>query len=355
MRKKTLALAICFPAMFGCKPSSSAKTAEAAPTASFSVETATVVEKPLNVTISLPGELAPYEQVDIFPRANGFVRAVPVDRGSQVKKGALLVRLVAPELTSQRLEAEAKDAADKSTVERLRAAEKQTTGSVAEHDVELAEAAARGSTARVASLRAMESYLVVTAPFDGIVTERSVHPGALVGPPAGGKGTPMLRMESVAKLRLTVSVPEDQTSAIKDGDALEFSVRAWPQKKFKGTLVRIAHAVDVKTRTMPIELDVDNHDGVLSSGMYATVYWHARRSAPSLFVPEGAVVQATDRTFVVRVKDGKADPVVVTRGLPMAGLVEVFGDLHAGEVVAKKGSEELKPGTPLTVRSGDGK
>src|SRR2546428_10943796 len=103
----------------------------------------------------------------------------------------------------------------------------------------------------------------------------------------------MLRLEQLTKLRLTVAVPEGETSAIHEGDALEFAVPAWPQRRFHATVVRVAHAVDTKTRTMPVELDVDNQDGALASGMYATVYWHARRPGPTLFVPDSAVVQST--------------------------------------------------------------
>lgn len=335
----------------GCKTHEPAPPTQVTPVASaFSVDPVPVVEKLLDATTALPGELTPYEQVDIYPRANGFVRTVKVDRGSLVKKGDLLVRLDAPELASQRLEAEARVAGDRSTRDRLRAAQKQTPGAVAEHDIELAEAALQASSARVGSLRAMESYLIVTAPFDGIVTERGIHPGALVGPPAGGKGTPMVKMESVARLRLTVAVPEDQTSALKLGDAIEFSVRGWPQRTFRASLVRVAHSVDPRTRTMPVELDADNADGALAAGMYATVSWHARRPAPTLFVPESAICQGTERTFLVRIKNGQADPVTVQRGVSVGGTVEVFGNLQAGDVVARRGSEELKAGTPVTVR-----
>jgi membrane fusion protein, multidrug efflux system len=338
-------------AVAACKPEDPTKAAQAAPSrTTFSIDPVVVAEKPLDVMVNLPGEITPYDSVEVFPRANGFVRKLPVDRGSLVKKGQLLVELEAPELTSQRIEAEARVAGDKSTLDRLQAAQAQTPGAVAEHDIELARAALSASTAKVQSLRTLESYLVVSAPFDGIVTERDISVGALVGPPAGGKGTLMLKMETVAKLRLTVAVPEDQTSAIKLGDSVEFTVPSWPQRKFIAQIVRIAHAVDPKTRTMPVELDVNNSEGAIASGMYATVGWHVRRPSPSLFVPDSSIVQGTDRTFVVRIKDGKADPVPVKRGLPMTQLVEVFGDLHAGDIVAKRGSEELKSGTPVTLR-----
>lgn len=318
--------------------------------APLSADPAVVVEKPLDLLVTLPGELTPFDAVEIFSRANGFVRRLPVDRGSIVHKGDVLAQLDAPELTSQRVEADARVSGDQSTVQRLEAADQKAPGAVAGHDIELAKAALRASAARQQSLRALEGYLTILAPFDGVVTERSVSVGALVGPPSGGRGTPMLKMESVAKLRLTVAVPEDKTSGVVVGDALEFTVRAWPQRRFKGAVVRFAHAVDVRTRTMPVELDVENADRVLSAGMYAMVAWHVRRPTPSFFVPDSAVVQATDRTFVVRVRDGKADPVVVQRGLANAGLVEVFGELHAGDVVAKRGSEEMKAGVSVSLR-----
>ncbi len=344
-----LALAAC-KASDGSGQTAPSATAAASARAAFAVDAVAVVEKTLDVTVTLPGELTPYEQVDLYARANGFVRDVKVDRGSTVKKGDLLVRLEAPELTSERLEAEAKLAGDKSTLDRLQAANRQTAGAVAQHDIDLAQAAVRAGAAKVESLRSLESYLAVFAPFDGVITERDIHPGALVGP---GKGPPLLKMESIAKLRLTVAVPEDETSAVKTGDAVEFRVRAWPQRKFQGVVDRVAHSVDVKTRTMPIELDVDNGDGALSAGMYASVSWHVRRPGPTLFVPESAVVQGTDKTFVVRIQDGKADPVTVQRGAAMAGLVEVFGDLRAGDRIAKRGSEEMKPGAALEVRASE--
>jgi RND family efflux transporter MFP subunit len=275
---------------------------------------------------------------------------VKVDRGSTVKKGDVLIVLDAPELASQAAEAQAKVAGDKSTVDRLEAAQRQVQGAVAEHDIELAHDALRASSAKLEALQTLEGYLTLSAPFDGVVTARDVSPGALVGPPAGGKGAPLFRIELVSKLRLTVAVPENQTSAIKLGDTLEFTVRAWPGRKFKGTVARPARSVDVRTRTMPIELDVDNADNALSPGMYAIVRWHTKRSAPTLFVPESAIVQGTDKTFVVRIKNASADPVTVARGASMQGLVEVFGDLQAGDLVAKRGSEELKAGTPLTLR-----
>ena len=333
-----------------CERSAAEAPAAAAPTAPPSVEVVTVGSETLHLTATLPGELTPYEMVAVYPRVTGFVEEVRVDRGSKVKKGAVLARLSAPELAAQRTEAESKTVGDKSTVDRLRAAS-STPGAVAGHDIELAESTLKAQEARVSSLKTLESYLVVRAPFDGVVTERNVHPGALVGPPTGANAVPMLRVEQVGRMRLTVAVPENDVGAIGEGAAGEFSVQAWPGKRFSGTVRRVSHAIDPKTRTMPVELDVDNADGKLASGMYAEVRWPIVRSAPSLLVPATAVVQTTERTYVDRVRsDGTLEQVPVRRGAALGDRLEVVGQLVAGDIVLKRGSEELPSGTRVNPK-----
>ncbi len=315
------------------------------------VEVTKVVAKPLDAMTHLEGELTPYESVAIFARANGFVSNVLVDRGSRVKRGALLVTVVAPELGAQRSEAQAKLEGDRATYERLKAAS-QTPGAVAEHEVELAGATVGSDQARVDSLRTVEQYLTVTAPFEGVITERDVHPGALVGPQgAGNNAKPMLRLEQVSVLRLTVPVPESLAGAIAEGVGVAFTVRAFPGVKFSGVTRRVSHSVETATRSMPVELDVDNADGRLAPGMFADVVWPLKRTTPSLFVPPGSIVQSTERTFVARVRDGVIDQVPVQRGVVQGDLVEVFGGLQEGDVIARRGSEELRSGVHVDVRA----
>jgi RND family efflux transporter MFP subunit len=298
--------------------------------------------------VHLEGELAPYEAVSLFSKVSGFVSRVDVDRGSKVKNGQVLIAISAPELGAQRAEAEAKLQGDKSTFERLKAAS-QTPGAVARHELELQEAAVQADNARVQSLRALEQYLVQRAPFDGVVTERNVHPGAFVGPSTGDKA-PMLRIEQVARLRLTVAIPERYVSEVTDGSVATFGVSAWPSEKFSGKTERISHTIDTRTRTMAVELDVDNASGKLAPGMFATVEWPLKRPAATLWVPPTAVVQSTEKTFVVRVKDGVIDQVTVQRGSATPDLVEVFGNLATGDLVAKRGSEELRTGATAQTR-----
>jgi RND family efflux transporter MFP subunit len=329
----------------GCE--SASDEAPRAEPATPTVEMVSVVAQRLDTTTRLPAEIYPYESVSLFPRVNGFVDQVLVDRGVAVRKNQLLVRLSAPELAAQRSEAEAKVAAARSTYERMKAAA-ETPGAVAKHDVEIADAALKAEEARVQALKTLEGYLAVRAPFDGMITERNVHPGALVGPPTGGASPPMLKMESIGHLRITVAVPETDVGAIAAGAPADFVVRTWPGQKFSGLISRVAHAVDMRTRTMPVELDYPNKDGKIAPGMFAEVIWPLRRDAPSLFVPATAIAQTPDKTFVNRVRDGVVEQVAVKRGVALKELVEVFApDLSAGDLVLRRGSEDLKPGAKV--------
>jgi membrane fusion protein, multidrug efflux system len=340
------------------------------------VEVATVVSKIVERKVRLPGEFLPHLKVDLGARVNGFVEKVEVDRGSVVKEGQLLVLLSAPELAAQRAEAEAKAqavesqraeaqarlVAAESTFERLKAAS-ATPGAVARNEVIQAEKAVeaaralvlaqansvKAAQAAIEALRALESYLKLKAPFDGVVTDRFVHPGALAGPAAG----PLLRLEQNTRLRLVVAVPEADAAGIVPGARVAFHVPAFPGESFWGVVARIAHSVDPKTRSMAVEMDVANPDLRLAPGMYSDVEWPVRRPRPSLLVPASSVVTTTERTFVVRVNNGRAEWVNVSRGVTLGDSVEVFGPLSAGDEVVRRASDEIREGTPLQVRAAD--
>lgn len=342
-----------------------------------SVETVRVVSRTVERKLALPGELAPYLAVDLYARVNGFVGQVDVDRGSMVKKGQSLIMLVAPELVaqlaeaeskaqaaeSQRAEAQARLVASQSTYERTKAAA-ATPGAVAENEVVVAEksmeaaralvealeSASRAAQASAAAIKDLEGYLNVTAPFDGVITTRFVHPGALAGPAAGASTTPLLRLEDNARLRLVVAVPEADAGGIPKGARVTFTVPAYPAETFEGVVARVAHSLDLKTRTMPVELDVSNPNLRLAPGMYAQVQWPVRAARAALLVPSASVVTTNERQFVVRIGSGVAEWVTVRRGAPAGDLVEVFGPLRAGDLIARRGTDELREGTRVQAR-----
>ena len=193
--------------------------------------------------------------------------------------------------------------------------------------------------------------LQVAAPFDGVVTERNVHPGALVGPAGGpGASVPLVRIETVSWLRLVVPVPEIYVAGIPEKAQVSFTVPAFPGQTFAGTVARISHSVDMKTRTMPVELDVSNPFGRLDPGTFSEVLWPVERPNPTLFVPSTAVTTTLERVFVVRLRDDKAEWVDVKTGATSGGLIEVFGDLREGDMVALLGTDELRPDTQVSPR-----
>ena len=373
-------VALCVSCGSNRGASANAANSQGTGASAATVEVAKVVSKKLAITVRLPGELQPYEGVAVYPKVTAFVNSISVDRGSVVKAGQLMAQLAAPEIAAQRAEAqsklqgaeaqrgeaEAKLASDESTYQRLKAAS-TTPGVVAGNDLEVAQRAVEADRARVESVREgaqaarsalksvseIEGYLRVQAPFDGVVTERNVHPGALVGPASGsGVGVPIVRVEKTSRLRLLVPVPEKYVAGMAGGTTVQFSVPAFPNQAFSGKVARIAHSVEVKTRTMPVELDVTNTDGRLASGMFPEILWPVSRAQPTLFVPISAVARTTEAVFVVRIRDGNAEWVNVQTGEVEGKLVEVFGDLHEGEDVAVRGTDELRAGTHVTTRQG---
>jgi RND family efflux transporter MFP subunit len=343
-----------------------------------------VVKKAVSKTVDLPGEFQPFMSVALVARVQGYVENVLVDRGSVVKQGDLLVALSAPEMKAQiaaaeskvqsadadRLQAqgklaslEATLAAAQATYGRLKTAS-ATPGAVAGNELEVAQenieaqragiqseragidALTNRKTAAESELRAlqeMEGYLKVTAPFDGVIAERMIHPGALVGPSAGS----MLLLQQVSRLRLVVAVPEENVGGIVRGANVSFGVPAYPTRTFSGAIARIPPSLDVKTRTMPVELDVVNKDQALGPGMYATVHWPVRSAEAGLFVPKSAVVTTTERTFVVREKNGRAEWVNVQKSTTDGDSIRVIGAIQEGDMIVKRATDEMREGTVL--------
>jgi RND family efflux transporter MFP subunit len=337
-------------------------------------ETVAIVSKSISRAVDLPGEIRPYLAVSLHAKVPGYVERVLVDRGSVVKQGDLLVELSAPELQAQIAEAESKAqaveaerpqaeaqlAAAQATFDRLKKAA-ETPGAVAGNEVIQAEKqvaaaqalvhargqAAMAARAAIPPLREMAAYLRITVPFDGIVTDRLIHPGALVGK---GEDPVLLVVQQVSKLRLVVPLPEEDVGGIVPGAAISFHVPAFPGRTYSGTLARIAHSLDPQTRTMAVELDVVNRDGSLAPGMYPTVKWPVRRPGAALLVPKTSVVTTTERIFVIRSRDGRAQWVNVNKGDAEGDLVEVSGDLKPGDQVVRRATDEMREGSPLATR-----
>jgi RND family efflux transporter MFP subunit len=316
---------------------------------------ATVVQQPLSANIQLPAVLNAYQKVSIYPRANGFVKSVNVDRGSMVKKGQLLLQLDAPEVIQQYygaqakfLQAKADYAASRDNYERT-VAVSATPGTISPHDLEVANARMLADSAimnsQLANFRALEAtrgYLMVTAPFDGVITERNVHPGALVGPTTNIDGKPMLMLEQEDHLRLVVQVPEIYSAQLAQGMKVTFNVNAIPGKTFTGQISRKAGSLNDRFRSEAVEVDVANQHHNLMPGMYAEITVPVSGSRQAMVVPATAIVTSTEKKYVVAVKSGITHWVEVQEGNRHNDSTEVFGSLQPGDKVISPATDEIK-------------
>ncbi|MEC5144466.1 efflux RND transporter periplasmic adaptor subunit [Chitinophaga sp. 212800010-3] len=319
-----------------------------------------VVQRPLGGTIRLPGTLQAFQEVSIYPRINGFVKSIMVDRGSKVKKGQVLLVLEAPEVTqhfyaaqSKYLQAAAMFASSKDNYERTVATSAEP-GTISPHDLELSKARMLADSALMnseqANFRAQEvnkGYLVVTAPFDGVITERNIHPGALVGPDTKVDDKPMLMLEQEDKLRLVMQVPEMYSAQLAEQSVVNFDVDAIPGEHFQGNIARQAGTLNDKYRSEAVEIDVPNPKRQLKAGMYTEVVLPLKGSAQAMLVPSSAIVMSTEKKYVVAVKDHHTKWIDIEEGNHHNDSTEVFGHLQPNDQVIVNATDEIKEGITI--------
>ena len=311
--------------------------------------------------IQLPGEFLAFQEVNIYPKADGFVEKVLVDRGSAVKKGQVLMVLEAPETEEQLvaarsnyLKAKAMLVASQEHYKLLKASS-GIRGSVSALNLESAHAkmmadsaAAMGEQANFNALTKIKSYLVVRAPFDGVITERNVHPGALVSSGVRMQG-PMMMLQQQNKLRLVVDVPETYSVGLKQGKEVTFTVNAMPGQQFKGKISRRSGNMNQKFRSETVEIDVSNAGKEIKPGMFAEVVFAPEGAHGSLTVPSQAIVTSTEGQYVIRVNTGKAEFVEVRKGMQAEDMTEVFGGLRKGDKIITNPRDDMKNGTSLVL------
>jgi membrane fusion protein, multidrug efflux system len=317
---------------------------------------AVVQQTGLSSLVKLPGQLAAYQEVSIFPKVNGYVKDVKVDIGTQVKKGQLLMMLEAPELVQSTMQAKEKYARtradlsiDREHFNRLLEAS-QTPGAISPLDLSFVKSKLESDSAVSNAAKSnwqmqqtMEAYLVVTAPFSGVITERNVHPGALVS--AESKDAkPMLELKEISHLRLQVDIPESLSGTMKAGDTISFFTSALPGKKITGHISRKSMNVNAQFRSERVEADVMNTDELLTPGMYADVVIYSKGNASGFIVPKTSLVTSTEKKYVLAIRSGRILKVDVTSGNESGSSVEVFGNLTKTDSVIIQASDEIKEG-----------
>jgi membrane fusion protein, multidrug efflux system len=361
------ALILATSLISSCGPDKKAKEEQAQTVRDVNaVDTPTVALVPvtkgkLASTIVIPGELVPYQEVDLFAKVNSYVKKLWVDIGSEVHQGQLLVTLEAPEINSQLAAAESRIKqmeavyyASKAMYDRLYSTSK-TPGTISQNDLEQAEAKKNSDLANVDAAKsaykevaANLDYLQIKAPFDGVITARNINLGAYVGP--GHSTDPLLVLQDQKRMRLVVSVPEASTGGLSNKDVVTFSVAALPTHKFTAKVTRLAGALDTKLRAERLEMDVFNKDKVLLPHMYAEVDVPLPSRDSTFIIPKTALVTSTEKVFVIKVVDNKAIWVDVRKGAVAGDVTSVFGDLKPGDMIVKKGTDEIRDGSPVKIQ-----
>jgi RND family efflux transporter MFP subunit len=310
----------------------------------------------------VPGELIAFQQVDLYAKVNSFVKKLYVDIGSEVRQGDLLATMEAPELQSQLASAESKMKsqeaiyiASKANYDRVVETSK-TPGTISQNDIDQADARQKSDYAQWDAAKAAYNevsetlkYLEVRAPFNGVISMRNVNPGAYVGPSGKGSELPLFTLQEQKHMRLVISVPEANTGYLAEKDKVNFTVKALPSRVFTAEVRRLAGALDNHLRAERTEMDVYSNDKTLLPGMVAEVELPLPAKDSAFIVPNTAIVNGTERLFVIReTPDRQANWVDVKTGRSQGGKTEIFANgLKEGDRLVKKGTEEIRDGAVL--------
>jgi RND family efflux transporter MFP subunit len=356
MKNRLIVITLSFVLLLSACSEKKSETTSAI--ASDSVEVFTVKKETVSKALALPAELHPWERAEVYAKVQGYVKELKVDIGDKVRKNDVLLMLDAPEVTANYAKSSADLQAAQSkyhtsldTYKRIVIAAREK-GAVSENELERMrnqmltdsanyEAAKSGAIAYAQ----LKNYLVIRAAFDGVVTQRNIDPGTLVV--AGQE--PMFVLENISKLRLRVAIPETYTAAIPESTSVSFTVDAQPSKKYSAKLARKSNQIDAKTRTELWEFEVINDSKELKSGMYANASFNLQRSEPSFVVPYSAVVTNQEKSFVIRVRDGKTEWVNFRSGISMKDKVEIFADLMEGDQLVVRANDEIKSEVQVTA------
>jgi len=314
-----------------------------------------VVERILNGYVRLPGVLKPFDEVNIYPKVSGFIKEILVDRGSLVKKGQLLIRLEAPELlsaveaaNSKYVQSQENALASKEKYDRLKDAARES-GAVSPIDLDNASSKMKADAAismaersNLNAVRTMQSYLEVRAPFEGIITQRNVSSGALVGS-AETKDQPLLVLQNLQKLRLEIFIPETYVDKVDLNQEVSYVLNALPGKILQAKISRSSNALG-SMHAEAIEVDVINHDKQFKPGMYGEVKIPLTSNATSLVVPDNAIVKSTEREFIATIKNGRTALINIKEGLSSHDSTEIFGNIHARDRIVLHANDELREG-----------
>jgi RND family efflux transporter MFP subunit len=332
------------------------------------VPTVNVVEPSsagLSQEIVLPGNTQAFNDTPIYARTSGYLKHWYVDIGAHVKQGQLLADIDTPEVDQQLEQARAdlKNSQANEQLAQITAARWQNllkTNSVSKQETDQAvsdlsarQASVDSMTANVHRLEQLQSFEKVYAPFAGVITARNTDIGALINAGAGGVPQELFHMAAVNKLRVYVAVPEVDSLAAQTGAKATLTLDEFPGETFEGTIVRDSDSIDSATRTLNVEVDVNNAQGRIKTGAYAFVHLKlpqsVHASAQSLTIPANTLLFRSEGLRVGVIRNGHAELTPIKIGRDFGATVEVVAGLQPTDQVIVNPSDSLTSGSPVQV------
>jgi len=312
-------------------------------------------------TLVLPGNVAAYTDSPIYARTSGYLTRWYFDIGARVSKGALLAEIATPELDQQLIQAENDLATAEATANNARIQAERYTGLVQSDAVSRQDtdtfvnqaaataAAVKSAQANVQRIKELQSFEKVYAPFDGVVTARTVDTGQLID---SGAAKELFHLQAVQTLRVYANLPQAYSANVKRGTKIDLTFAEHEGLTYQGTLVRTADAIDPASRTLLVEIDVDNRAGQLLPGSLAQVHFKAPIAVPTFIVPAAALIFRREGMQLGVVVDGnKAHLVPVRIGEDDGATVQIVQGLNAGDKVIQDPPDSLIEGEKVFVES----
>jgi RND family efflux transporter MFP subunit len=312
--------------------------------------------------IILPGNVQPYITAPIYSRTNGYLKKWYFDIGAHVKEGQLLAVIETPEVDQQLQQARSNLLTAQANLELADITKTRYQGllksnAVSQQDVDNAvgaynanKAIVEADKAAVEQYAALVSFEKIYAPFDGVITARNTDIGDLINSGSnGGVKTDLFHISQPGKLRVYVNVPEEYSRGMKVGLTADLNLAEFPGRRFQGKLVRTADAINMTTRTLLIEVDVDNPEGTLLTGSYAEVHLAVPTQASTFLIPVNTLLFRSEGLHVAIVKNGKVVLVSLTPGHDFGNQIEVVSGLKSDDQVIVNPPDSIIPGQEVQI------
>jgi RND family efflux transporter MFP subunit len=312
--------------------------------------------------ITLPGNVEPFVAAPIYSRTNGYLEKWYVDIGAHVKQGQLLAVIQTPEVDQQLAQSRSNLATAQANLKLSEITANRYQGllnshAVAQQDVDTAtqtfhanQAIVEADQANVRQLETLQSFEKIYAPFDGIITARNTDIGNLIDSgSSGGVKTDLFHIAQPGKLRVYVDVPESYAPSVKIGLIADLSLAEFPGRTFQGKVVRTSEAINITTRTLQVEVDVDNPSGTLLTGSYAEVKLRLPEVNSTYLLPVETLIFRSQNLLVAVVRDGKVVLTRVTPGRDLGERIEILAGLSGEDQVIINPPDSIVSGQAVQI------